>query len=63
MIAAYAVILGGGMLITRRLHLLVMAAVFWIALAAGIGAAGRFGALHDGELGLRARLRPRRSGA
>ncbi len=37
MIAAYAVIVVGGLLITRRLHLLVMAATFWVALAAGIG--------------------------
>ena len=37
MIAAYAVILIGGLLITRRLHLLLMAAAFWLALAAGVG--------------------------
>ena len=37
MIAAYAVILTGGLLITRRLRLLALAASFWIALAAGIG--------------------------
>ena len=37
MIAAYAVIIGGGLLITRRLHLLALAATFWVALAVGIG--------------------------
>ena len=37
MIAAYAVIIGGGLLITRRLHLLALAASFWIALTAGVG--------------------------
>jgi Na+-translocating ferredoxin:NAD+ oxidoreductase RnfD subunit len=37
MIAAYAVIIVGGLLITRRLHLLPLAAAFWIALAAGVG--------------------------
>ncbi|MBA2380470.1 MAG: RnfABCDGE type electron transport complex subunit D, partial [Chloroflexi bacterium] len=37
MIAAYAVILGGGLLITRRLRLLALAATFWLGLAAGTG--------------------------
>ena len=37
LLAAYAVILGGGLLITRRLHLLAMAAAFWLTLAAGLG--------------------------
>jgi hypothetical protein len=37
MIAAYAVILIGGVLITRRLDLLAAAAVFWGGLAAGVG--------------------------
>ncbi len=37
MIAAYAVIVGGGLLITRRLHLLALAAAYWLALSAGIG--------------------------
>jgi hypothetical protein len=37
MILAYAVILGGGILITRRLYLLEMAVVFWVVLAAGLG--------------------------
>ena len=37
MIAAYAVILLGGLLITRRLRLLALAASFWAALAAGVG--------------------------
>ena len=37
MIAAYAVILVGGLLITARLQLLAVAATFWIALAAGVG--------------------------
>ncbi|HEY7591094.1 MAG TPA: hypothetical protein VH723_08880 [Candidatus Limnocylindrales bacterium] len=37
LIAAYAVILVGGLLITRRLHLLELAAAFWLTLAAGLG--------------------------
>lgn len=37
MIAAYAIIITGGLLITRRLRLLALAATFWIALAAGVG--------------------------
>ena len=37
MITAYAVILVGGLLITRRLRLLALAATFWIALAIGLG--------------------------
>jgi Na+-translocating ferredoxin:NAD+ oxidoreductase RnfD subunit len=36
MLAAYAVILGGGLLITRRLGLLGLAATFWMGLAAGL---------------------------
>jgi Na+-translocating ferredoxin:NAD+ oxidoreductase RnfD subunit len=37
MLAAYAVILVGGLLITARLQLLAVAATFWIALTAGVG--------------------------
>ena len=37
MILAYAVILTGGLLITRRVRLLEMAAAFWLTLAVGIG--------------------------
>jgi len=37
MIAAYVVILGGGLLITRRLHLLALAAAFWVTLTLGTG--------------------------
>jgi Na+-translocating ferredoxin:NAD+ oxidoreductase RnfD subunit len=37
MVAAYAVIIGGGLLITRRLHLLALAATFWLALSVGVG--------------------------
>ena len=37
MIAAYAVILTGGILITRRLSLLGLAASFWVTLALGLG--------------------------
>ena len=37
MIAAYVVIITGGLLITRRLQLLALAATFWIALAVGVG--------------------------
>ena len=37
LIAAYAVILVGGVLITRRLHLLELAVAFWVVFAAGLG--------------------------
>ena len=37
MVLAYVLIIGGGVLITRRLSLLEMAAVFWGVLAAGLG--------------------------
>ena len=37
MIAAYAVIMIGGLLITRRLQLLALAASFWVALTVGVG--------------------------
>jgi hypothetical protein len=37
MIAAYAVIIVGGLLITRRLHLLALAATYWITLTIGVG--------------------------
>jgi Na+-translocating ferredoxin:NAD+ oxidoreductase RnfD subunit len=37
MLAAYAVIIAGGLLITRRLHLLALAATFWVALTVGVG--------------------------
>jgi Na+-translocating ferredoxin:NAD+ oxidoreductase RnfD subunit len=37
MVAAYAVIVGGGLLITRRLKLLALAASFWIVLAGAVG--------------------------
>ena len=37
MIMAYTVILMGGLLITRRLHLLAVAGTFWITLAVGLG--------------------------
>lgn len=37
MLTAYAVIVVGGLLITRRLHLLVLAATFWVALTVGVG--------------------------
>ena len=36
MIAAYVVIIGGGLLITRRLRLLALAATFWVTLAIGM---------------------------
>jgi hypothetical protein len=60
MLLAYAVIMGGGLLITRRLQLLALAATFWVdahgriwAVLAGVGP------LHDRQLGVRARLRLR----
>ena len=37
MATAYAVIIVGGLLITRRLHLLALAATFWVALTVGVG--------------------------
>jgi Na+-translocating ferredoxin:NAD+ oxidoreductase RnfD subunit len=37
MLAAYAVIIAGGLLVTRRLRLLGLAAAFWLALAGGVG--------------------------
>src|SRR4051812_27362126 len=37
LVAAYAVILTGGVLITRRLHLMSLAASFWLTLTAGLG--------------------------
>jgi hypothetical protein len=37
MLLAYLVILVGGVLITRRLHLLALAVTFWLALGAGLG--------------------------
>ena len=37
MVLAYVVIIGGGTAITRRLHLLEMAVVFWVVLAMGLG--------------------------
>lgn len=37
MLLAYAVIIVGGLLITRRLHLLLLAATFWVTLAIGLG--------------------------
>jgi hypothetical protein len=37
MVAAYAVILVGGVLITSRLRLLTLAAAFWLTLAVGLG--------------------------
>lgn len=37
MLAAYVVIVVGGVLITRRLHLLEMAATYWVVLVAGLG--------------------------
>ena len=37
MVVAYVVIIGGGLLITRRLRLLALAATFWVTLAAGTG--------------------------
>jgi Na+-translocating ferredoxin:NAD+ oxidoreductase RnfD subunit len=37
MILAYVVIIGGGLLITRRLHLLALAATFWVTLTVGLG--------------------------
>lgn len=37
MLAAYVVIIVGGLLITRRLQLLALAAAFWVTLSVGVG--------------------------
>ena len=37
MLTAYTVIIVGGLLITRRLHLLALAATFWVAFTIGVG--------------------------
>ena len=37
LILAYVAIVGGGLLITRRLRLLALAATFWVGLAVGLG--------------------------
>jgi Na+-translocating ferredoxin:NAD+ oxidoreductase RnfD subunit len=37
MLLSYAAIVGGGLLITRRLKLLVLATTYWLVLAAGLG--------------------------
>ena len=59
MILAYVVIIGGGLLITRRLHLLALAATFWVTLAIGVGLLAASGHSHDRELVVRAGLRLR----
>ena len=41
MIAAYAVIITGGLLITARLRLLTVAASFWLTLVIGLGLGSR----------------------
>ncbi len=43
MIVAYLVIAGGGLLITRRLKLLELAAAFWLTLVAGLAVLGASG--------------------
>ena len=50
LLTAYTLILVGGVLITRRLHLLPMVLAFWLTLAAGLGvlAAWAAGALLAG---------------
>ena len=59
MIAAYAVIIVGGLLITRRLRLLGLAATFWIGACGRARTAGGLRPLHDRQLGVRAGLRLR----
>ena len=59
MIAAYVVIVGGGLLITRRLRLLALAATFWVGPGGRHRSPRRLGPLHDHELGVRAGLRRR----
>ena len=59
MITAYVVIIGGGLMITRRLKLLELAATYWLTLAAGVGDPRRLRPLHDRELGVHAGLRGR----
>ncbi len=59
LVIAYAVIVGGGLLITRRLRLLGLAAAFWLTLLVEPRRARRVGPLHDRQLGVRAGLRHR----
>ena len=59
MLAAYAVIITGGLLITRRLHLLALAAHLLGGAGGRRRAPRRVGPLHDRELGVRAGLRVR----
>ena len=59
MLLAYAVILGGGLLITRRLKLLVLAAIVLGRSRSRPRRARRVRPLHDGQLGLRACVRRR----
>ena len=59
MLIAYTVIIGGGLLITRRLRLLALAATFWVTLVGRRRDARRVRSLHDRAMGVRARLRRR----
>ena len=59
MIAAYAVIIVGGLLITRRLRLLALAATFWIVARRRPRRPCRVRPLHRRALVVRARLRVR----
>ena len=59
MILAYAVIIAGGLLITRRLRLLALAADLLGGLDGRHRRPRRLGSLHDRELGVRAGLRRR----
>ena len=59
MVTAYAVILAGGLLITTRLRLLAMAATLLDRARRRGRCARRIRALHDGALGVRARVRVR----
>ena len=59
MLIAYAVIIGGGLLITRRLRLLALAATFWVTLSIGVGMLAASGHCMTARLGVRARLRRR----
>ena len=51
MLIAYAVIIGGGLLITRRLRLLALAATFWVTLSIGVGMLAALRPLHDRATG------------
>ena len=59
---ALAVIVAGGFLILRRLHLVGIAVGFWLAFAAGIGVLAASGHTHESRLARRADRGPSSGG-